>query len=289
MAEIQMLDDSFYKTFNKLFASNIRFRGLKAAIFSLGLGASRYIEYSVVMDLSRSSTQDRLLIELGCGHSILPSIWNEIGLQVIAIDINEDALKWQRATAKTKQRNKENSVQVIRASAESLPLREKSIFLISVISVIEHLQHDTETVNEIGRILGPHGLYIISAPLSGSNGTVVKSGYWTGIPSIYKRFLGSGLLSVLKLFRVDRGAGHFERLYGSCDVRKRLVKPSDCKLEGFVTLRSKPLVRIIHSRIVPTGVLSILDLILARFFMVVGESMTNMDAIILAARKTPRK
>nr|MDO8135790.1 methyltransferase domain-containing protein [Candidatus Njordarchaeum guaymaensis] len=275
----------FHKMFKRLFATNIRLKGLRAAVFALGLSASRYIEYAVTLDLSKPYLRRGLVVEVGCGHSLLPSIWAEMRLRVVAVDINVEALRWQVTSPKLASLDTGSLVQAIQASAEQLPFRNGSVSSIVVMSVIEHIPHDSEATSEIGRVLMPHGLTMISIPLSGSDTTFLKSGYETGIPSIYQRLFGSSLLRMLKLFNVDRGSSHIERFYGAQDVRTRLIKPSGCTVENQITLRSRLLVRIVHERLIPTGVLSLLEFLVARYLMIIGDSTADMDAIIYAARK----
>jgi len=269
----------------KLFFDNVSVNGIKAIIYPFGLSASRYIEYAAALDFSAHLGSGMLMLEAGCGHSILPIIRGRSQVETIVVDISKEALKWQ-LTESMKHKVK---LQAVLASAEKLPFRDNLFSGASLISVLEHLPRDFEAVREVGRVLKPRGIDIVSVPLSSQEKSVIKSSYAVGIPTIWKRLFGSSLTTVFKLFRVDRGLSYFERHYSISDVHKRIVFPSGCKLESAIALRSQQIVKIIHKRIIPTGVLTILEYILARWFMITSSSIKNMDAIIFKLQKTGKQ
>lgn len=268
----------------KLFWSNISVNGVKAVIYPFGLSASRYIEYAVALDYSAHLGSGMLMLEVGCGHSILPIIRGRRHMETMVIDISKEALKWQiREGEKHKVK-----LHPVLASAEKLPFKNNLFSGASLISVLEHFSQDFEAVREVGRVLKPKGIGIVSVPLSSREKSVTKSSYAVGIPTIWKRLFGSSLVTVFRLFRVDRGLSYFERHYSIDDIHKRIIIPSGCKLESVVALRSRQIVKIIHERIISTGVLAILEYILARWFMIASNSAKNMDAIIFKLRKTSK-
>ncbi len=269
----------------KLFLNNVGVNGIKAVIYPFGLSASRYIEYATALDYSGPLGSGMLMLEVGCGHSILPIIRGRSHMETIVIDVSKEALKWQMREAL---RHKVKLHSVL-ASAEHLPFRDNIFSGASLISVLEHLSRDFEAVREVGRVLKPKGIGIVSVPLSSHEKSVTKSSYAVGIPTIWKRLFGSSLAIVFKLFRVDRGLSYFERHYSIGDVHERIIIPSGCKLESAIALRSKQIVKTIHERIIPTGVLAILEYILARWFMIISNSTKNMDAIIFKLRKTGKQ
>lgn len=279
-----MFNVSYYKIFRKLFAHNIEVNGLRAMIYPFGLSASRYIEYAAVLDFYNGLDQDDLMLEVGCGHSILPTLWERLGLKVIAIDTNKKALKWQVDKSK-KIANK--LLQAVLADARNLPFRGRVFPTVSCISTIEHFPNngDTKANCEIGTVLKPNGLYVVSFPLSIYQKSYSKKDWASGIPPLIKRLLESSLPAMFKKFNIDRTSSYFERMYSLEDMRKRIIVSSSCALEDYVTLLSKPLVKILHGRIIPTGVLTILEYILARAFMIIGKSTVNMDAIVLKLRR----
>lgn len=265
-------------SFEELLIHNLKVNGLKAAIYASGLSASRYIEYGNAIKLFSKAS---LVLEVGCGHSILPTFWEKLGLQPIAIDINLEALKWQK--------NKAESLDAICSDGRYQPFREKSVDAVSCISVIEHFPEDgdLQLARETGRILKEGGFAIISLPLSSHRTGCFTTDYVSDIPHLIRRVLGSLLPAIFRIFGVDRSALYFERHYSLEEVDRRVVVPSNCRLEDFQGLGSDPLVKIIHGRIFPQGVLTFLEYLLARVFMVDSKYAANMDAIVIKLRKNP--
>lgn len=280
-----MTPNRLKRVMTKLFLNNVSVNGIKAIAYPFGLSASRYIEYAVALDFSAHSGSGMLMLEVGCGHSILPIIRGRSKIETTLVDISKEALKWQ-VTEGMKHKVKLHSVL---ASAEKLPFKNNLFSGASLISVLEHLRRDFEAAREVGRVLKPEGIGIVSVPLSSREKSVTKYSYAVGIPTIWKRLFGSSLAIVFKLFRVDRGLSYFERHYSISDVHKRIIFPSGCKLESAIALKSQWIVKIIHERIIPTGVLAILEYILARWFMITSNSTKNMDAIIFNLRKTGKQ
>lgn len=259
-----------------MFVHNLNLHGAKSTVYAFGLSASRYTEYrNAVKFFSKAS----LLLDVGCGHSILPTFWEKLGFQIVTVDFNLEVLRWQKSKAK--------SLTVVCCEGQHIPFREESVVAVSCISTIEHLPKDgdIQLAHEIGRILKRNGFAVVSLPLS-SEKTHSTTDFATDIPILLKRVFGKLLPTVFRMFNVDRSGSYFERHYAIDDVHKRIVVPSNCKLEDYVALGSKPLVKIIHGKIFPQGTLTFLEYLLAWTFMIVGKSAANSDAIILKLRKT---
>jgi len=263
---------------------NIRVNGLRAVLYCFGVSASRYIEYSAAIAfLSRRPFLNSNMVELGCGHSILPSFWQRLGAIVFVVDRNLDALTWQRK--KGSQAAKE-PVNVVLADIRYLPFAEGTFDRASCISAIEHVPNDGDSRGafEIGRVLKGDGLVAISFPLSSKSQSHVQSHWASYIPSPMQSLFGFVLPAVLKKFNVDRTSSYFERFYSREDVINRIVNPSRCLLEDSIALESGPTIKFVHQKMVPTGVFTLLEYFLAKF-MSVDENIKAADAIILKLRK----
>jgi SAM-dependent methyltransferase len=268
----------------RLFLHNVRMNGLKAAVYCFGLSASRYVEYSAALAfLSGQVRPRRRILEVGCGHSILATYWIRGGANAIATDINLDALKWQVQKGK---RYSSSGISAVLADARCLPFRDRSVNGVSCISSIEHIpcDGDTQAASEIGRILSENGICVISFSLS----KYQKSGYtchWaTGIPPIIQRLFGSFLPAVMSKVGVDRKHDYFERFFSNSDVDVRIIRPSGCKEENRLTLKSGFLMRFLHQNVIPTGAATVLEYMLARFF-ILGRQLQDADAVILKLAK----
>jgi hypothetical protein len=62
------------------------------------------------------------------------------------------------------------------------------------------------------------------------------------------------------------------------------VAPSKCVKEDYLTLRSGPLTKLLHQRIIPTGVVVVIEYVIARF-MTTSKGTRYADAVILKLAK----
>jgi ubiquinone/menaquinone biosynthesis C-methylase UbiE len=272
------------KTARQLLTYNVRVNGLRSVIYCYGLSASRYIEYvGALCFLLQSLNQDRTILDLGCGHSILPTLLQTLGARAIAVDSNKNALKWQ--VKKSKELAGE-LVDVVLADIRCLPFRDTSIPKVSCISSIEHVpsEGDVEAASEMGRILKSNGLCVITVPMSSNNRSHVKNHWAADIPMLLQRLFRPCLPTVLMKFNVDRTCHYFERFFSQEDINQRIVRPTRCVRKDYFTLKSGNLVKFVHQTLVPTGVLTLLEFLIARF-LVVSKQIREADAIILKLEK----
>lgn len=94
------------------------------------------------------------ILDAGCGTGLnlkyLQSRGDSVGL-----DISEDALGFSRARGVRS---------LICASADKLPLMNKSFDLVLALDVIEHIEDDNSVIREFNRVLSPGGWLIITVP-----------------------------------------------------------------------------------------------------------------------------
>jgi SAM-dependent methyltransferase len=279
---------STHRLAEQLLVHNIRINGLKALVYCYGLSASRYVEYAAAFAfLSRSVRQNDTIVEVGCGHSIHPSFWQRLGLDVLIVDTNRDALKWQRG----KDNEMANtSFSAVLADMRYLPFGEGSIDGASCISAIEHISDDgdVKAAFEIGRILKDDGVCIVSFPLSSRYRSHFQRHWAAGIPPLMQSLFGFCLPIILRKLRVDRTGSYFERFYSHEDIMKRIVNPSKCVEEDHLALESGKTIKFLHQKIVPTGVFTLLEYFLAKF-ITVDKNVKGADAIILKLRKQRKK
>lgn len=274
----------FHEMFSKLLVHNIRLNGLYTILFCHGLSASRYIEYASALAFFSELDLSECILELGCGHSILPTFWEKLGFSVVVIDINRDALMWQRSKSKE---IVGKPLQAILADGEKLPFKDEALSAVCAISTIEHFTNDGDirATYEARRVLKPDGLYVTSFPLSSYKESFSKTGWASGMPSWMKSLLESFILVMLKKFKVDRSCSYFERMYGSKDVRGRIIMSSGCMLEDCLALRSGPATKFFYDKIIPTGVLTPLEYVVVRF-LTTSRNIEGMDAVVLKLRKS---
>jgi len=272
----------------QLLVHDIHVNGLKAVIYCYGLSASRYIEYAGALAFLLPETrQDNVVLEVGCGHSILPVLWQSLNLETITLDANRDALKWQMRKSK-----KITNVffHVVLADMRYMPFKNEAISRVSCISAIEHIpgDGDIKATSEIGRILKSNGVCIISIPLSSRGKSYSKTQWTTGIPPALQRLFKFCLPTILCKFGVDRTSSYYERFFSNEDARKRIIKGSRCLKEDYITLRSGHIIKFVHRKIVPTGVLTLPEYLIAKC-LTISKRTKKADAVILKLRKRGSK
>jgi 2-polyprenyl-3-methyl-5-hydroxy-6-metoxy-1,4-benzoquinol methylase len=150
------------------------------------------------LTLNRLEPRDGLIIlEVACGWTPLPKILRDMGCQVIGIDLSPQAIlcaaraRWNRHAASS----------FLQSDAMALPFDDETFDRVFSISAVEHFATEVErqTMKEIGRVLRPGGIAVITA----SGGTEEQE------------------IS----YSID-GASLMFRKYTPESIRERLVKPS---------------------------------------------------------------
>ena len=202
------------------------------------------------------------MLDLGCGHSVFPILCQNHLSEIVALDQNASALKWQNR----KDTKGKRGLHTVLADMRQSPFKNRSINAVSSVSAIEHIpgDGDIKAASEIGRVLKTGGICLISFPLSKLGRSVVKEKWTVGVPRVIHRLFGFCFSSILSRLHVDRTTAYFERQYPEKDVGNRLIRRSACQSEDCFRLRSTSLVKVIHQKIVSTGVISVLEYALAR-------------------------
>lgn len=273
------------KISKQLFYHNFLVNRLKAILYCYGLSTSRYIEYSVALSflLVEIKRKNTVVLDVGCGHSVLPTFLQKLGLKVIVLDTNHEALKWQM---KKSREISGFSVKAVLADMQYLPFNDQSIPNLSCISAIEHIPEngDIEAAFEAGRVLMDKGVFVVSFPVSSQKQSCCITSPASGVPPSLRHIFKIALPTIFKKFNVDRGNTYFERLFSSEDIYERIISHSCCQEEDSLTLRSSKTIKLIHQRLFPTGVLTLLEYFLVNF-MKIGENLEGGDAVILKLKK----
>jgi SAM-dependent methyltransferase len=102
--------------------------------------------------LSRLLQPDGSLLDMGCWDGFFSKYSNEA--RYVGVDVNLQALK----LAKRKR------IEVVLASCDCLPFKEKSFDVCSMIEVIEHLYSPRDALREAHRVLELNGKLILATP-----------------------------------------------------------------------------------------------------------------------------
>jgi SAM-dependent methyltransferase len=248
---------------------NTKVNGFLAFLYSFGLGNARFYVYTFILNTYSNSFKDGLVLDIGCGHSILPLLIKRFGFQVISLDTSKDALKWQA----------KRNVRAVLASAEKLPFKEGAFHAVTAISSLEHIHKDGDkkAMEEIGRVLKTGGIAIVDVPfVCGKKERIIKDHLY-GIPTFMRFFPKRFFEVIFKKFRVDKG--DVLRQYNFECVSKRLIAPSKCVLEEQIVFGSEE-ASIIY-KIIPMATLAILEYLMAKRVKTFPEE----GGIVLKLRK----
>lgn len=279
MTQLKISKVDIYK---KLFYWNVRIHGYNALLYGHTLGDTRYIAYLVALDVVGRSAPNDLVLDIGCGHSILPSMFLS-KTNIVVIDINPQALRWQVSVG-----NKvggKSSIYPVLASANKLPFKSEIFSYVVSISAFEHFPQniDIEACQEVNRTLKGGGECLITVTASESK-TKIKTDWTTGIPLLFVKIFGPILPLFFKKWKIaDRGGSYFERFYSIEDLLKRFVKPTKLKLEELSIIKRKQklgrLVQSVRKILVPFGLISAIECICAKT-LVISKDLSNTNNAI---------
>ncbi len=114
----------------------------------------RFIIRSLLQRFWKPKGRNTLILDLGCGTGGSFPLFRNYG-KVIGLDISLVALKFS---------HKRGMKQLILGDAQFLPFADEKFDLVAVLDVLEHLDDDCQTIDEIWRILKPGGSVVFTVP-----------------------------------------------------------------------------------------------------------------------------
>jgi len=94
------------------------------------------------------------ILDVGCGPGGNILFLKKFG-NVTGIDSSEEALSFARTRGFLK---------IAKSGGENLPFPDRSFDLVSVLDVLEHIEHDTRALTEIFRVLKKNGILLLTVP-----------------------------------------------------------------------------------------------------------------------------
>lgn len=153
----------------KILYTALKRNGWKQLFFYLSnLDISRFIELTKTVEFlneERQELKNEIILDIGCGYSVLPSILSDKCKQYICLDLSRNACRYQGYMP--------NITPVI-ADMQHIPFKTQSVSTILAISSIEHVPNDKLVFDEISRISKKCANIFLSIPYSYKNTEIVK-------------------------------------------------------------------------------------------------------------------
>ena len=173
----------------------------------------RLIEYpwcTDALDLQRGD----LVLDIGTGTATFPQMLAREGVNTVVLELDADRVRWQRAKSRATARPGDGTVFPVVADATALPIKDGAGRRVAAISSLEHIPDDEAVGREIGRVLAPGGVAVITIPYTRSE----RTSFFKGIRTFD---------SVERNAFVQRGkAGSFFRFYNDQDIEDTYIRPS---------------------------------------------------------------
>lgn len=196
-----------------------------AAIRALLLGHSPFLRERYDFGAQRS----KRVLDLGCGSGVCACLFAERGADVTAVDLTETGVELAARSAKSFGAK----LDVARADAERLGLRDDSFDYVFSWGVLHHTSDPDGAFREVARVLKPHGRGLIMVYHRTSLVYYLKGLYWLLMKG--KAFQGHNLRSVQD-FYTD---GYYHRHYTRSGLTSALRTAGLSKIRTTVTQMEK--------------------------------------------------
>ena len=117
-------------------------------------------EAALVLKFLNPQKKEKIL-DIGCGDGVWYLRLRKKGMDVIGIDLSEHDL------SKLKERAEKSNIscEILKTDAQKMPLGNNVFDKVYSISTFEHIENDEKAFEEVGRVLKPGGIFVISIPM----------------------------------------------------------------------------------------------------------------------------
>jgi len=169
----------------------------------------RSVEKKILLD----NLQTGIILDIGCGTGEQSFFLAEKGYRILGVDISKEMLKIANDRMKLTEFN--DRLSFVRASAEALPFRDRSLEgLISIFGVLNHIPEVDNAFQEIYRVLKRGGRAVF---------TVVNRWYLTWWINAFLKCKVNWLISSLKSNEYEAN-GLWTYYFSRGDLMNRLTK-----------------------------------------------------------------
>jgi SAM-dependent methyltransferase len=162
-----------------------------------------------------------LVVDIGSGTSSYPHMLTKEGVDVVVIELEPARVRWQQDKRRATARPGDGMLLAVVGDATRLPIRTDSVRRLSAISSLEHIPDDVATGQEIGRVLEPGGLAVITLPYTSAE----RRSFFAGIRPFKQ---------VARNTFVQEGkSGSFFRFYTRDDIQRVYVAPAHARIASW--------------------------------------------------------
>ncbi|MGB8646327.1 MAG: class I SAM-dependent methyltransferase [Anaerolineae bacterium] len=178
----------------------------------------RLIEYPETAKWTEAGRGD-LVLDVGSGTSTFGQMLAREGARVIVLDLSRERVQWQREKAAEASPEVQARILPVVADATALPFCDGVFERITSVSALEHVPGDAQAASEIGRVLRPNGIAVISVPYTFEE----RKGFFAGIKD-FKRTERNTFVQPSK--------GNYQvRFYSNADLESRFAQPAHATIE----------------------------------------------------------
>jgi SAM-dependent methyltransferase len=209
----------------KILYTALKRNGWRQLFFYLSnLDVIRFIEFSKIMEYLNG--RRGLILELGCGYSVLPALLSDSCEHYVCLDLSRGACKYQSNLP---------NVSAVVADMQHLPFKTGVIPTILAVSSIEHVPDDRLVFNEISRISKKDAEAIIAIPYS-NNGVEIQKmerpKFLLYVLYKFKAFWKLVLGRHLNYFMEQTSTDSFIKYYNMQEINK-LLEDNDFHLKNY--------------------------------------------------------
>lgn len=159
-----------------------------------------------------------MVLDVGSGTSSYPHMLAKEGIHVVVVELDPQRVHWQQQKRQATARPGDGTFSPVIADATSLPFRNAAFQRISAISSLEHIPADELVGQEVGRVLAPAGIAVITLPYTSTE----RTAFFQGI----KPFRRVGR----NAFVQEGKTGSFFRFYTWADIQRVYVEPAQAQI-----------------------------------------------------------
>ena len=117
-----------------------------------------YLLHIASYNYAKEFSLSKDVLDYGCGTGYGTNILSKTANTVVGVDISEETIIYASNNFRSP------NTTFIKIESEKLPFDDNTFDLVTSFQVIEHLKNTKQYLNEIKRVLKPHGLLLITTP-----------------------------------------------------------------------------------------------------------------------------